>query len=81
MKRNDIAVLILIASITLVLSFLLVKSLFGSPTALQTKVESVEPISATLQQPPITVFNKDAINPTVLIQIGDTSNQQPFDVK
>lgn len=81
MKKNDIALLILIASITLVISFLLVKSLFGTPSALQTKVETVEAISASLQQPPATVFNKDAINPTVLIQIGDTSNQQPFVVE
>lgn len=78
MKKNDIAVLILIASISLVVSFLLVKTLFGEPASMQTKAESVEAISATLQEPPVKVFNKDAINPTVIIQIGDPSNQQPF---
>jgi len=78
MKKSDIALLILIASITLVISFLLVKALFGEPQAAQTTVEKVEPISATLNKPPATVFNNDAINPTVVIQIGDHSNQQPF---
>lgn len=78
MKKNDIALLILIASISLVLSFLLVKALFGEPQAAQTTVEKVEAISATLDKPPESIFNEDAINPTVVIQIGDPSNQQPF---
>lgn len=78
MKKNDIALLILIASISLVVSFLLVKALFGEPQSAQTKVEKVEEISATLEEPSSRVFNNDAINPTVVIQIGDPSNQQPF---
>ena len=78
MKKNDIALLILIASITLVISFLLVKALFGEPKADQTKVEKVELISAYLVKPPSKIFNSVAINPTVVIQIGDPSNQQPF---
>lgn len=78
MKKNDIAILILIASITLVLSYLLVKALFGSPQDQQTKVETVEPIHANIVEPSPRIFNKDAINPTVVIQIGNPSNQQPF---
>lgn len=78
MKRSDIALLILIASISLVVSFLLIKALFGEPQATQTTVEKVEPISADLMKAPEKVFNADAINPTVVIQIGDPSNQQPF---
>jgi len=78
MKKNDIALLILIASITLVISFLIVKSLFGEPQAQQTKVEKVEAISATLETPSVRIFNTNAINPTVVIQIGNPANQQPF---
>lgn len=78
MKRNDIALLILIASISLVVSFLVVKSLFGEPQSQQTSVEKVEAISATLEEPSVRIFNKDAINPTIVIQIGNPSNQQPF---
>lgn len=78
MKKNDMALLILIASITLVVSFLLIKSFFGEPQASQTKVEKVEPISSTLQKVPSSVFNSEGINPTVVIQIGNPSNQQPF---
>jgi hypothetical protein len=78
MKKSDIALLILIASITLVISFLLVKALFGEPSSDQTKVEKVQAITGSLDKPPTSVFNKDAINPTVVIQIGDPANQQPF---
>jgi len=78
MRKNDIAVLILIASITLVLSFFLVKALFGEAKNDAVKVEQVDAISATVEQPSPAIFNKNAINPTVVIQIGNPSNQQPF---
>lgn len=78
MKRNDIALIILIASITLVVSYLVVKGLFGEPASQQTSVEKVEPIAGTVQEPSARIFNREAINPTVVIQIGNPSNQQPF---
>lgn len=78
MKRNDIALIILIASITLVVSFLLVKTVFGEPQNAAVKVEKVDPISSNITQPSTSIFNKDAINPTVVIQIGNAANQQPF---
>lgn len=78
MKRNDIALLILIVSITLVISFLIVKAVFGEPQSVATKVEKVELISSQIVPPSSTIFNKNAINPTVVIQIGSPANQQPF---
>lgn len=78
MKRNDLALLVLIVSITLVISFLIVKSVFGEPQKQAVKVEKVEPISSDIQQPSSSIFNRNAINPTVVIQIGNPANQQPF---
>lgn len=78
MKRNDIALLILIVSITLVISFLIVKALFGEPQNQATKVEKIEPISSQITEPSASIFNRNAINPTVVIQIGNPANQQPF---
>lgn len=78
MKRNDIALIILIVSITLVISFLIVKAVFGEPQNEAVKVEKVEPITSQITQPSSSIFNKDAINPTVVIQIGNPANQQPF---
>ena len=78
MKKNDIALIILIVSITLVATYFIAKAIVGEPKAQSAKAEVVEPISAELIQPSSKIFNKDAINPTVDIQIGDSSNQQPF---
>ena len=78
MKKSDIAVLALIVSLTLVISFLIVKAIFGEAQNGTTKVEKVEPISANLVPPSSSIFNRDAINPTVVIQIGNPANQQPF---
>lgn len=78
MKRSDIALLALIVSLTLVISFLVVKAIFGEATNTATKVERAESISANLVEPSPTIFNRDAINPTVVIQIGNSGNQQPF---
>jgi hypothetical protein len=78
MKKNDIAVIILIVSISLVLSFFGAKALLGDPKTQAAKAEVVEPISADITTPSNKIFNKDAINPTVNIQIGNSSNQQPF---
>ena len=78
MKKNDIALLVLIVSITLVAAFFIVKAIFGEPKNSTLQVEKVDPIAKEVTPPSPAVFYKDAINPTVVIQIGDPSNQQPF---
>jgi hypothetical protein len=78
MKKSDIALLALIVSLTLVISFLVVKGIFGEAKNESLKVEKATPISASLVEPSSNIFNHDAINPTVVIQIGNPSNQQPF---
>lgn len=78
MKKNDIAIIILIASIALVASFFVVKSIFGEPQSAQLTAEKVDPIASSIEQPSNQIFNSNAINPTVVIQIGNPSNQQPF---
>lgn len=78
MKKGDIAILVLIVSLTLVIAFLVVKALFGEPKNEALKVEKAQPISSSIVQPSSAIFNHDAINPTVVIQIGNPANQQPF---
>ena len=78
MKKNDIALIVLIVSISLVISYFIVKGILGNPKNDQTTAEAVEPITPNLVQPSNQIFNRDAINPTVVIQIGNPSNQQPF---
>ena len=78
MKKNDIALIVLIVSISLVVSYFVVKSILGNPKNQQATAEVVQPITPDLVQPSNKIFNRDAINPTVVIQIGNPSNQQPF---
>jgi hypothetical protein len=78
MKKNDIALIILIVSVSLVVSYFIVKAIVGDPKNQEVTAEVVEPITSDLTQPSNKIFNRDAINPTVVIQIGNPSNQQPF---
>ena len=80
MKKTDIALIVLIVSITSLISFFTIKAIFGEPQQSEVQVEKVEPIAAQITKPDPAVFNKDAINPTVVIQIGNPSNQQPFNL-
>jgi hypothetical protein len=78
MKKNDIALIALIVSISLLVSYFVVKAIIGNPKGQQVSAEVVEPISPDITPPSNKIFNRDAINPTVVIQIGNPSNQQPF---
>lgn len=78
MKKSDIALIILVVSISLAGSYFLIGAIIGEPAQNTQMVERVEPISAELREPSEEIFNEDAINPTVVIEIGDPSNQQPF---
>ena len=78
MRKNDLALIVLIVSISLVISYFVIKAVLGSPKSQQATAEAVEPITPGLTTPSPQIFNRDAINPTVVIQIGNPSNQQPF---
>lgn len=78
MKKNDIALLILIVSLSLIASYFLLSTLLVKPSATRGAVEVVEPISAELTEPSDKIFNEKAIDPTVVIEIGNPANQQPF---
>ena len=78
MKKNDIALVVLIVSISLVVTYFIAKAIIGDPKGQEVSAEVVEPITSDLTAPSNKIFNRDAINPTIVIQIGDPSNQQPF---
>jgi hypothetical protein len=80
MKKNDIALIIFVVAVTAFFTYFIAQSLLGGSKASKpvTGVESMQPIDAVVTKPEARVFNKDAINPTVKIEIGDTNKQQPF---
>lgn len=78
MKKNEIALLVLIVAISIGIAYAVGQSIFGKATTKPVDVETVTTISSEIEQPNETIFNENAINPTVPVRIGDPSNQQPF---
>lgn len=71
MKKTDIAMIILIAGFSVLISYLVINSLAQGGFSEQTyEVKITEPISNEYVKPGSEIFNKDAINPTVQVNIG-----------
>lgn len=78
MKQKDITLIIVVAFISAVVSIAVSKYFIAPPKNRQQKVEVVEAISSEFPEPDPAYFNKNSVDPTKLINIGDNSNPQPF---
>lgn len=77
MKKSDIAMIILIASVSAMVSFIVANQIpFLRPPTNGEKVKVIEKISSTVTDPDSTVFRADAINPTVKTVIGNGQASQ-----
>jgi hypothetical protein len=70
MKKSDIAMIILIASISVLISYFVAKAVVGDVQNESVQVKTTDPITTNVDEPDISVFNSDAINPTVEVIIG-----------
>ena len=70
MKKTDIAMIILIASMSMLVSYFVVKSVLGSSQNKPVTVKTATPIQATVEDPDPRIFHEGAINPTVEVFIG-----------
>ncbi len=78
MKKNDLASIILIASISAMIAWFSANAVIGEPKRNATKVKTAEVISAEVGEPDKQVFNPEAINPTIERSIGKSANSLPF---
>jgi hypothetical protein len=83
MKQKELLIIGMTAFIAAIFSIILSGVLFGSPKKNPIKVPVVTKISSTFPSPQTddsykVFFNDKALNPTQLIQIGGSSNTQPF---
>lgn len=78
MKQKDILLLIVVAIVSGVLSFVLSNVLFSSPEKRSQKVEVVDKISSDFPRPNKEYFNAESINPAQLVEIGKSTNPNPF---
>ncbi len=80
MKQKDIATFMVVGIISAIISVAL-SNLIITPSKIKSQeAEIVEPITSTFPVPTSKdkFFNKDSINPTKLIQIGEDNNETPF---
>lgn len=78
MKKTDIAMIILIASMSVLVAYFIAGALpiFKSNQE-PVMVKTIDPIVPTIDaQPDPSIFNKDAINPTVEVLIGGAGSPQ-----
>lgn len=71
MKKTDIAMIILIASISMFIAFFVAKSVFPD-TVWTAKVKTIDRIDSSIVEPSTDIFNKKAINPAIPVQINGT---------
>ncbi len=77
MKQKDIAMIVLVGGIAAFASFLISNSLFGTATRKE-KTEVVQSITSDFTLPEQQYFNKNSLNPTKVITIGQNNNANPF---
>lgn len=65
--------IILIATLSVMVSFFVTQSILGSPSTETVTVKSVEKMSETITPPDTAIFNEQAINPAVKIEISDSA--------
>lgn len=78
MKQKDIALIIVIAAISAVVSYFLSSQIFVTPSNRAQQVEVVSPITSQFQKPSTKYFNDQSIDPTQLVPIGNQDNPNPF---
>ena len=65
--------IVLIATISVMVAFFVTRSIVGTPSSETVKVKTVERIDSTITQPDTSIFNQNAINPAVKIEINDSA--------
>jgi len=73
MKKSDIAMIILIASISVMVAYFVAKAIVGDTASEAVTVKTTDEISTDVEKPDPGIFNTKAINPTVQVIIGDQS--------
>lgn len=71
MKNSDIAMIILVASISVVVSYFLGNAILGDPNDRVENISYMNKIDSGIQEPDIETFNAYALNPTVEVYVGN----------
>jgi hypothetical protein len=78
MKKNDILIIVVVAIVAGVFSFIVANFLFGGQKNYNLDAPTVQPITAEFKTPDTKYFNKDSLDITKDITVEDNSNNKPF---
>lgn len=81
MKQKDLSLVLVVVFISVVVALIISRWIFSSPQDRQQTAESVDVITSEFPLPSNRYFNADSVNPTKQIEIGGTSNPNPFNSK
>jgi len=76
MKKSDVAMIVLIASMSVIIAYFIANAIIGDVKNEAVKVKTTDPITADIEEPDKTIFNSNAINPTVEVIIGGEQAQE-----
>lgn len=74
MKKSEMMTIVLIASVSIIVAYIIGNSIFGGITEQSVKVKTVDSITSNVEEPSQEVFNDDSINPAVEVQVDGTTD-------
>lgn len=75
MKKSDLSIILVIAIVSILAAFFAGRMLFGDTYTGSAKVKTIDKIDPTFTQPSKEIFNANAINPTVQIDVVSTDKK------
>jgi ABC-type cobalt transport system substrate-binding protein len=69
MKKSELAMVVLIAAGSMLIAYFVANAIFGGAKNDSAKVPTIQTISSQFDEPDPTVFNSNAINPTVGVSL------------
>ena len=66
-------IVVIIAAVSILISYFVAQYFLGDMTEKGVKVDTIEKIQSTIQDPDPAIFNSEAINPAVEVNIGSES--------
>lgn len=71
MKKSEIATVIFVAGMSVIVAYFIADAVIGKPSSKSESVPTIKEITAAITEPDKTIFNSNAINPTVEVVIGN----------
>jgi hypothetical protein len=72
MKKTDLAMIVLIAAVSVGVAYFVASSFLGEMDNKGVKVQTVDVITSIVEPPDPRIFNSNAINPSVEVNINET---------